>query len=479
MNRFRISALISGLLITLVMNGQYSGFDLSKYKLPDIKLSRLDLNINMDHLKDNYSYDITSIPKSKSVSNTLNGTLNLDYYHFRNTERYQGNFEIIFNIEPSLYNMDYNGIKTKNNSTDGSLSFYSTNRFFNKNQYFIEADPKIILSSGTTRKYHDYSTTQSEKDNSDDFTTTVSLPVSVGHGRIEPIEDARLAVYILEELNKAGRISALPSENVVLAMARVISRIKNKRFFDTRIRKITELQVIDSFLVANNVISSHDINYFAVLNDNWDYAGGPVRKSGFALSAGINDNLTLDKSRQETIVTGNSTIKNNNDNNKYDIGGFLRMVYEKPVNLYWQNSIYIETTLNREFVRDPNDKASPVFNYETNMFRTDITYSWQFLPDSRTSVGLSLSGNYQYLYGNMNSGMSNGNYHETTNSIAVYPALNINYYISPQMRLQFTPSFTINQSVSNSKNDNGDPDMKYTINTYRHDIAVHFIYSFF
>ena len=479
MNRFRIPALISGLLITVALNAQYSGFDLSKYKLPDIKLNRLDLNLNMDHIKDNYSTEITSIAKYRSISNTLDGTLNLDYFHFRNTDRYQGNLEIILDIEPSLFNMESNGYKTRNNNTVGSLTINSANRFFNTNQYFFEADPSLILSTGTTRRYHDYSTTQSEKDNSDDFTTTVSLPVSVGHGRIEPIEDARLAIYILEELNKAGRISALPSENVVLEMARVISRIRNKRFFDTRIRKITELQVIDSFLVANNVISSHDINYFAVLNDNWDYAGGPVRKSGFAVSAGINDNLTLDKSRQETIITGNSTVKNNSDNNKYDIGGFLRIVYEKPVNLYWQNSFYIETTLNREFVRDPNDKASPVYNYETNMFRTDITYSWQFLPNSRTSVGLSLSGYYQYFYGDKNSGTSNGNYHQTTNNIGVYPALNIYYYISPQMRIQFTPSFTINQSGSSSKYDNGDPDTKAAMHIYHHDISVHFIYSFF
>jgi hypothetical protein len=479
MNRFRIPALISGLLITVVLNGQYSGFDLSRYKLPDIKLNRMDLNLNMDHLKDNYSTEITSIAKSKSVSNTLNGTLNLDYFHFRNTERYQGNFEIILNFEPSLYNMDYNGYKTRINNTTGSFVLNSANRFFNTNQYFFEADPNIVLTSGITRRYHDYSTTQSEKDNSDNFTTTVSLPVSVGHGRIEPIEDARLAIYILEELNKAGRISTLPSENVVLEMAREISKIKNKRFFDTRIRKIKELQVIDSFLVANNVISSHDIDYFAVLNDNWDYSAGPVRKSGFAVSAGLNDKLALNKNRQETFISGSSTAKSNNDNNIYDIGGFLRMIYEKPVNLYWQNSIYIETTLNREFVRDPNDKASTISNYETNMFRTDLTYSWQFLPDSRTSVGFSLSGYYQYFYGDMNSGTANGTYHQRTNNIGVYPALNIYYYISPQMRITFTPSFTINQSTSASKYDNGDPDTRSTIHIYRHNISVHFIYSFF
>jgi hypothetical protein len=262
-------------------------------------------------------------------------------------------------------------------------------------------------------------------------------------------------------------------------MAREISKIKNKRFFDTRIRKITELQVIDSFLVANNIISSHDINYFAVLNDQWDYAAGPVRQAGFAISAGIDDNLAFNKSRQETIISGNNPINNNYDNNTYDIGGFLKMVYEKPVNLYWQNSFYIESSLNWEFVRNPHDKTSPIDNYETNKFRTDLNYSWQFLPNSRTSVAMSLSGFYQYSFGDMNSGTSNGNYHQRSNNLGIYPALNIYYYISPQMRIQFTPSFTITQSSSITKHDNGDPDLKSTLNLYRHNISVHFIYSFF
>jgi hypothetical protein len=116
--------------------------------------------------------------------------------------------------------------------------------------------------------------------------TDLSVPISIGHGRIEPIEDLRLAIYILEELNKAGRIDKMPPENVVLEMAKEISKIKKKRFFDTRIKKISELQAVDSFLLANNIVVSHDINYFAVLNDQWDYASGPSRTSGFSVNTG-------------------------------------------------------------------------------------------------------------------------------------------------------------------------------------------------
>ena len=53
MIRYRISAMISGLILATAINGQYSGFNLSKYKLPDIKLNKLDFNFNLNHVKDN------------------------------------------------------------------------------------------------------------------------------------------------------------------------------------------------------------------------------------------------------------------------------------------------------------------------------------------------------------------------------------------------------------------------------------------
>jgi len=140
--------------------------------------------------------------------------------------------------------------------------------------YFVEIDPVFYHNSYTDRYYYENST--AVENNIRESVTRLSAPVSAGYGRIEPVEDLRLALYILEELQKAGKITDVPPEEVIIEMAREISKIKKKRFFDTRIRKIEELHVIDSFLVENNIISSNDINYFAVLNDQWDYAAGPA-----------------------------------------------------------------------------------------------------------------------------------------------------------------------------------------------------------
>ena len=327
--------LLAGLLLlTAIVNGQYSKIDLSAYKLPDIKLSRLDASFNAgnsissDHFKPNYT------DSTKSFSSILQGAANIDYYHFRNTERYQGSYEITGNFALNNYNNKPGTSSTKSNTNN--ISFYAagTNRFYNSNKKFIEADPAISIYGNTSNNYSELSSGNTMDISNNHLTTDFSIPVSIGTGRIEPVEDMRLAVYILEELYKAGRADSIQPENVVIEMAKVISRIKRQRFFDTRLRKIRELNVIDSFLVANKIVSKNDISYFAVLNDQWDYAAAPARSAGFAFNLGIDDYIILDRTHLKTVIDGGTPTRNEYITNTYFIGAFARVRYEKPVNLY-------------------------------------------------------------------------------------------------------------------------------------------------
>ena len=55
----------------------------------------------------------------------------------------------------------------------------------------------------------------------------------------------------------------------------------------TVLRKMEEIEKVDSFLQAKGIITLADARYFTIVNDNWDYAQGPVRESGKRLSAGL------------------------------------------------------------------------------------------------------------------------------------------------------------------------------------------------
>lgn len=242
-----------------VLTGQFSGFDLSKYKLPDIRNRRLDLYFNLDQNVSSDITQLTGIDTTKVRQNILLGSINLGYYHFRNTEKYKGDLNVSTYFSPQVGRSRRNDLLRESKNIRSNLVIQSTNCFYNQNKYFIELDPYFSLNSVNNRYYRDLSTNSSSDEREAMHYTSLSIPVSVGHGRIEPVEDARLAIYILEELNKAGKISEIPGDVVVLEMAREISRIKRERFFDTRLRKIKELMVIDSFLVANKLISANDL----------------------------------------------------------------------------------------------------------------------------------------------------------------------------------------------------------------------------
>jgi len=478
----RLSKYLFLILVTLIppgLYGQYKGFDLSRYKLPDIKINRLDANVNLSNDASSNSYEISNADSSEMKNNSFQGDLNLNYYHFRNTEKYQGDLQITLfgNTNPYKYRDD--AVYSTRNIQNENLSVSSTNRFYNQKLNFIEADPQASVNKSVNKSYYEDMGNYSRKECDDQYTTNISIPVSVGHGRIEPVEDLRLAIYILEELNKAGRIDSLPSDEVVLDMARQISAIKRKRFFDTRLKKIRELQVIDSFLIANRVIKPADITYFAVLNDQWDYASGPPRSTGFAVNAGIDNGFHSGYASLATSIDAAEPDKSISTQNIWEIGGFFQARYYKPVNLYWQTSVIFLVSYEREFARDPRDEDNPFRNYETNVLNTSLGYSLQFLPNSRTSVELTFSGNYWNSSGTRTiSTPLPSQYQMKDNTFTLLAGLGMYYYISPQFRIQLNSSlsyYTRNDVNSRSTQ----PDIRYLMNSFHNNFALTLIYSFF
>ncbi len=477
MKKPKFILLITGLVLPLLLGAQYTDFDLSKYKLPDIRLNRLDATFNFRNYVNNYlsqeKWDSTD-----SKHNELAGSLNLGYYYFRNTEKYQGNLRISTYLSQRINNYSSEDNDTKNNDTDHSIEVSSTNRFYNRKLFFIEVAPVFYFISYTDRYHYENSTTA--KNNISGSITQLSAPVSVGYGRIEPVEDLRLALYILEELQKAGRIASVPAENVVIDMAREISRIKRKRFFDTRIRKIEELHVIDSFLVANDIISSNDITYFALLNDNWDYASGPARETGFALTAGIDNNIQISR-RSEKYTIDNTTIIDSKDySNIYEVGGYINIKYAKPLNLYWQTGAGINTFYGMEFTRNPQDKENAIDNFETNIFRTSINGLLQYLPNSRTSLGLDLTGSYQHSYDVRTlTDLDPDGFKMRNNLLSVSSSFDMYYYVSPRLRVRLITSLSGSNSVMRVRYESALPEEKNLTRSYYHNLSMTLTYSLF
>jgi len=479
MKKFKLAALLLGIVANSVMYGQYADFDLSKYKLPDINTKRLDFNFDMNNSATKNSSQYAGIGSSDTKQNNLDGYVDLTYNQFINSEKYQGNLSMGMDINPALNTSDVNGTTSKTREIDADIYFYGETRFFNKKMDFLEVDPYISLGPIGNEYFEQNSTTSSREDNENSFYTRISVPVSIGHGRIEPVEDARLAIYILEELDKIGVISGTPSDETVIEMAKTISKIKNQRFFDSRIRKIRELQVIDSFLVANNIVKSNDINYFAVLNDNWDYAYGPARESGFYYNVGIDNGFNLSRKNTETILNDN-TYESVYKSNIYQVGGFVNVKYAKPINLYWQTAANFQASYNLEYTRDPDDIDNQTVNYNTNIISTQLALSLQYLPNSRTSMKFSFNSSFSNLRGDRTSGgMVPLDYFLKGTSLSLIPKLDIFYYVSPQLQVQLNSSFTKNNTWLYSEYESTATIDKDIQSYYTNNISVKLIYSIF
>ena len=479
MKSYKLISIAVLLLLTRIVSGQYSNINLSSYKLPDIKLDRLDASFNAGNSLSSNRFRPSYSDSTKTFSNTIQGTANIDYYHFRNTERYQGSYEVTGNLSLNNYNNKPDNASQKSNSSYINFVASSDNRFYNSNLKFIEADPEISVYSTAITNHTKQSTGSTTDVSTGYFTANFSVPVSVGTGRIEPVEDMRLAVYILEELNKAGRADSIQPENVVVEMAKVISKIKRQRFFDTRLRKIRELNVIDSFLVANKIVSKNDIGYFAVLNDQWDYAAAPARSAGFAFNLGLDDYISLNRSHSKTIFDVLPPINSEYTANTFFIGAFAQARYEKPVNLYWQSSFSLRASYGFEFMRNPNEDNDIVNKSDSKVIMSTLAYSIRYLPDSRTSVGLNFSGNYIGTNSDINTpGSISPHEKQTDNQFVVNTSFNMYYYLSPQLRIQLNAMLYYN--THSTFNDAGFMvDLKSTENNLRQSSSIVLTYSFF
>jgi hypothetical protein len=449
-------------------------FDISKYKLPDIKTSTLDFSMNFDHsIQQSDEWYPVSM---KYYRRNFSGMFTSVFDHSRNTEDYQGNQLFGLSITPQYVKENNDGELTKNNKFLLGIYLNSNNRFYNSSGRFLEVDPDLEFSYSDTYYLYTNSMTKSKP-----VVCFLSVPVSLGIGRIEPVEDARLAVYIIEELTKYGKIINQPSESEILELASLISAIKRKRFFDSRERKIVELQTVDSFLVRNKIVSSGDIVYFTHLNDQWSYASGPSRNSGCQFSLGINDMIRLSKDYIEYSFNGSPISVDTQRENEFSIGAFGRMQYSKPLNLYWQSDLTLNLSYDYYMTRYPAENNGNDNNF--NQLSPFLRYSIMYLPDSRTSVGLSLGTSYSYSFGAIKaydivySVYVKG--HASGNSFNPFAGFNMYYYLSPQLRLNMNWHFSYNKNNSSNKFDSSSFNTTSKMDQVDNTISIALTYSLF
>lgn len=277
------------------------------------------------------------------------------------------------------------------------------------------------------------------------------IPVKYGSGRIEEVQDARQAVYILDELYKANRITGDISEEQITEFADLIATLKAERFFDSRIQKISELSRIDSFLHKNALLSNNDITYFATLNDFWDYGRQQVRRSGTRTSAVLYPGFGLLKLNEDMSTKYNDDTREDYEETtdlnitSISINTGIEVNYEKPVSLNKQMGT--DFALLAGFVQSAEKDSDGKLKIPN--VQIDFEQRFGYFPNTRTALNWMFGVSAMKTFDLTKS--SDDDFGIETLGADLKTGLSYNYYISPQFRLN--ASWNVTYSWNDDEND--------------------------
>ena len=337
------------------------------------------LNGNMTDLKTQLS------PEESSGSFHLQ-TSRLTYYQFRSTDKRIQTTS--FNINPSIqsHKNTSNSNTSKSSYLDVGASIYHNDRFYRNNKWFFEIENNLITRFNGNRVK-----SNAVKNKTNEAIVNDRLSLGFGKGRIEHVQDAQMALFILNDLNEMGLITGNPEAQTINEFATLITDINNKRVFDSRRRRIYELTRIESFLREKGILSETDIRHFTIINDNWALAMNPFRSSGSNWYVRVVGNGSLDRDRSE-YENGYSQI---NKSYQYSFVLGPQIGYENylPVNLHWQRNMGISANWN--FITTDLETTSIYNGTMTEIItasresdaRVYMFYGMSYYPNNRTSIG--------------------------------------------------------------------------------------------
>lgn len=393
-------------------------YSLRDYIAPDIKYQRLDfytgLNLNGNRRT------------SDENENKFRTHLRLNYYEYMNLSRFQGISDAYFRTSLSSSWSGKDTLKTTDTDINIDLDYFGQNRIYYSNQTFwgIHGQAGYYYSPSFMKRndevvkhqYHSF---------------TITPYISFGKGRIQPVESARQALDILIALQQNNRLSKKVVKQTIDSLARVGNRIRYKRFYDLRFKRIYQLEELDRVIQDLGLVDSLDIVYFANLSDIWDYAGNYKRGSGLRFEGGFIPDVVLSRGLYQE--EGEEDEKS--DYNSLGIYGFFSINRMRPISYAWQSDLMMDLTFGYSKTSHSSTGGSNTSSSEQEYIGGMLNMSWHFgfYPNTRTYAGLTPFITATYLD---RKGWSTDNW-----GIGSGLKFQSYYYVSPRFRLSFDAGF--------------------------------------
>ena len=422
---------------------EYANFDISKYYTPNIVRNQLPISLNLNSNSSHSTYDgvrldpynETNTYSSISKNYNFTGNIAANFSHYVNTRKKISNFGIGLSLNENYSSQQYNGSEyyttTGNNNTvsskydvasanhlDISWSniWYFSKLFYLNYQIYGSVDYNYDY---TQNKINSQSQSVDAIQKQNEFIFNLSPRLGIGYGRLENVEDARQAVYIVNALSKRNILTRNLSNEELFELSQQISTVKNKRFLDSRLHLIDEISKVDSFLVERNLLSNTGAAYFTTLYDMWQYGDLFPRKSGYEISLLAYPYYTYDNVKY-TPEQQNTAI--NNPHHAFFEANLL-FNYEKPVKLNWQHSVSAGVDAYILQGKTGETDFNSIFSTDFKMLSAGTSYSLGYYPNTRTNIQATIG---QQIWRQIENDFTMTRY--TPNfTVSIY------YYLSPYL----------------------------------------------
>ncbi len=410
-----------------------------KYRTPGFRALQLNVNAAGDFT------DAKRINTDDGKSNQLNSAFQITYFRIVSTEKRQHQSSIQLN--PS-----YNQIQNENGSfyqrfrnLNLQANWNRIDRFYNSKNFFFEIGNELSIAGGRQKNKSNNRTFISNNNYAAD-----KLIIGAGKGRIENVQDAQMALFIVNDLRRSGLLQQEPDAATLYELAVLITDINNRRVFDNRIRRKYELTRIDSFFQSRQLITTPSIAYFTTVNDNWALAFNPGRLRGTRMYVQLNPGIRFEEVMMDQKGLNINEYNSTSNAFSYFYSPEIGIEHYKPAGLRWQRNVTASLQFQQTFARQTSKTESSGTITETENFSAlpqlvlQSSYGFGYYPNNRTIVNAGL--NFDAIYGKGFLGSAEREYYILSPGVQV----NADYFINYRTRLFLTAG--VNYRYTDVKN---------------------------
>jgi hypothetical protein len=421
------------------VQAQIDNYNLETFKLRDVNYQKLDVGFNLrnaERLSFRENTDQKNTSKSASVFSGFSGGYSNVLFKDKivSSSYISGNAYASF---LSLMNDNASGKNTiRENNSYTRISLRNSTDYYVFDNSFVRVNPYFRLSNDRVKQVEEMNNADSTLIRNG-LNSEGGIYAGFGFGRLEPVDYAMKALYILKDLRTANVLNREPSADEITQIAENIAKNQYRRFYDGRLEIIEQLSSLDSLLSTMGLIKQTNAAYFTTIYDNWLYANNNNRSSGYRIHAGPLVDFDYSKKSNEIVLNpGDSTRKTSIGEKNMILGASLSGTYSKPINHFWQRDISASFYYQIKDVNDISDVPSSR-NFERVEMSLIGRLDYGYYPNTRTFIRAGVDASWLKYDKTYTEGLEDK---VNDNSLLTGGSVDGFYYFSPRLRVNFSGS---------------------------------------